>query len=62
MAEAPAQTRAARALNFEHLVERVSQLEAEIERKQAARREAEARTPNASAFKQWYFIKRSQYL
>ena len=42
-AELPAQTRAARALNFEHIVERVSQLEAEIEREQAARREAEAR-------------------
>ena len=43
VAELPAQTRAARALNFEHIVERVSQLEAEIEREQAARREAEAR-------------------
>ena len=43
MAEAPAQTRAACGQNAESLATRVSQLEAEIAREQAARREAEAR-------------------
>ena len=43
MAEAPAQTRAACGHNAESLATRVSQLEAEIAREQAARREAEAR-------------------
>ena len=43
MAEAPAQTRAACGHNAVSLATRVSQLEAEIEREQAARREAEAR-------------------